>query len=185
MPPFFSHFIFSVIAFSEIAHHARLISNHQPKVGTIQNPIQKNWFNPIQLMSNHIHNHNPTFQKGLLSNPIPNPNPKYPESSLPLRHRYYRLQWHPVTVIVLTVLKWFVYILSTDHLSDQVILSISHSLRLFCIAKWMDLDWQSNPSASIPQSLQKDLQSKSKSKIERILDFFNPPIKLFRPLHAT
>ena len=120
------------------------------KVGTIQNPIQKNWVNPIHFMSNHIHNHNPTFQKGLLSNPIPNPNPKYPVSSLPLRHRYYRLQWHPVTVIVL---KWFVYIWSTDHLSDQVILSVSQSLRLFSIAKWMDLDWQSNPSASIPQSL--------------------------------
>ena len=41
------------------------------------------------------------------------------------------------------------------------------------------LDWQSNPSTTIPQSLKEDLQSKSKSKIERILDFFNHPIQSF------
>ena len=46
------------------------------------------------------------------------------------------------------------------------------------------LDWQSNPSAPIPQSLKKDLQSQSKSKIGRILDFFNHPIQSFQPLDA-
>ena len=80
-------------------------------------------------------------------------------------------------------LTWFTWKKYFIFYSGQQLIMICCSTSLgFSKCEGYGLDWQSNPSTTIPRSLKDDLQSKSKSKIERILDFFNHPIQSFQPL---
>ena len=142
-----------------------LFSNHsRTKVGTIQNQIKKICFNPIlffQIQSSITIQH---FKKD------------FDQIQSPIQSK---LSWiSPVFLPhMIYMKKYFIFY------SGQQLIMICYSTSLgFSKCEGYGLDWQSNPSTTIPQSLKEDLQSKSKSKIERILDFFNHPIQSFQPL---
>ena len=130
---------------------------------SIQNQIKKICFNPIlffQIQSSITIQH---FKKD------------FDQIQSPIQSK---LSWiSPVFLPhMIYMKKYFIFY------SGQQLIMICCSTSLgFSKCEGYGLDWQSNPSTTIPQSLKDDLQSKSKSKIERILDFFNHPIQSFQP----